>query len=162
MESKMRAEREQEKRGQYVSAAQSAYETGKSAALKSNPRIFQGIESKIADGVLDNVKNSLRTGNPVDVDTLRSQKFWESAAVAYRLSKGEDLMSIATKYYGERKVHTPMTPTHQETPTAGTPPKAEMTLSPEQEELISKGNITREQFMEAWKKERNIAAGRNR
>ena len=162
MESKMRAEREQEKRGQYVSAAQSAYETGKSAALKSNPRIFQGIESKIADGVLDNVKNSLRTGNPVDVDTLRSQKFWESAAVAYRLSEGEDLMSIATKYYGERKVHTPMTPTHQETPTAGTPPKAEMTLSPEQEELISKGNITREQFMEAWKKERNIAAGRNR
>jgi hypothetical protein len=65
-----------------------------------------------------------------------------------------------SKYY--TRSNQPMTPTHQETPGPGGVPKAEMTLSPEQEELISKGNITREQFMEAWKKERNIAAGRNR
>jgi hypothetical protein len=162
MESKMRAEREQERRGQYVNTARSAYEDGRAAALKSNPKIFQGIESKISEGVLDNVKHSLEAGNPVDVDTLRSPKFWESAAVAYRISEGEDLMSIANKYYGERKVLTPMTPTHTETPTSGTPPKAEMTLSPEQEELISKGHVTREQFMEAWKKERSIADGRKR
>jgi hypothetical protein len=55
-----------------------------------------------------------------------------------------------------------MAPTHQEVPGPGVVPKAEMTLSPEQEELISRGHITREQFMEAWKKERNIADGRKR
>jgi hypothetical protein len=74
-----------------------------------------------------------------------------------RIMGGEDV----SKYY-ERKVHTPMTPTHQETPSAGSPPKAEMTLTPEQEFIISKGNVTREAFMEAQKKVRNIAEEKSR
>ena len=154
---KDRAEREQEKTRQYVDTARTAYETGKAEALKANPNLYRGIEADLSREVLNSVQASLKAGSPVDSSALKNPKYWEAAAVAMRIMNGDDV----SKYY-ERKVHTPMTPTHQETPTAGTPPKAEMTLSPEQEELISKGNITREQFMEAWKKERNIAAGRNR
>ena len=154
---KDRAEREQEKTRQYVDTARTAYETGKAEALKANPNLYRGIEADLSREVLNSVQASLKAGSPVDSSALKNPKYWEAAAVAMRIMNGDDV----SKYY-ERKVHTPMTPTHQETPTAGTPPQAEMTLSPEQEELISKGNITREQFMEAWKKERNIAAGRNR
>jgi len=156
-----RAEREQERRGQYVNSARTAYETGKSEALKSNPKVFQGIEARISSEMLDTVKRSLETGNPIDADSLRNPNLWLAAAVAYRISEGEDLMTIASKY-SERKVHTPMTPTHQETPTAGGPPKAEMPLTPEQEFIISKGNVTREAFMEARKKVRDITEEKNR
>lgn len=162
MESKMRAEREQEKRGQYVNTARTAYESGKAAALKSNPKVFQGIESKVSEGMLDNVKRSLEMGNPVDVESLNNPKMWEAAAIAYRISEGEDLMSIASKYYDTRKATVPMTPTYTETPSAGTPPKAEMPLTPEQEFIISKGNITREAFMEARKKVRDITVEKSR
>jgi hypothetical protein len=162
MESKMRAEREQEKRGQYVNTARTAYENGKAAALKSNPKVFQGIESKVSEGMLDNVKRSLDAGNPVDIESLNNPKMWEAAAIAYRISEGEDLMSIASKYYDTRKATVPMTPTHTETPSAGTPPQAEMPLTPEQEFIISKGHITREAFMEARKKVRDITVEKSR
>jgi hypothetical protein len=157
MESKMKAEREQEKTRQYVDTARTAYEEGKAGAMKANPSLYRGIEADLSREVLNSVQSSLRAGSPVDASALKNPKYWEAAAVAMRIMGGEDV----SKYY-ERKVHTPMTPTHQETPTAGTPPQAEMTLTPEQEFIISKGNITREQFMEAWKKERSITAGRNR
>jgi hypothetical protein len=152
-----KAEREQEKTRQYVDTARTAYEEGKAGALKANPGLYRGIEADLSREVLNSVQSSLRAGQPVDASALKNPKYWEAAAVAMRIMGGEDV----SKYY-ERKVHTPMTPTHTETPTAGGPPQAEMTLSPEQEELISKGNITREQFMEAWKKERSIAGERNR
>lgn len=152
-----RAEREQEKVRSYVDTARTAYESGKAEALRTNPGLYRGIEADLSREVLNTVQASLRAGQPIETSALRNPKYLEAAAVAMRIMNGEDV----SKYY-ERKVHTPMTPTHQETPTAGGPPKAEMTLSPEQEELISKGNITREQFMEAWKKERSITEGRNR
>jgi hypothetical protein len=152
-----RAEREQEKNRSYVETARTAYEEGKAGALKANPALYRGIEADLSREVLNSVQASLKAGQPVDASALRNPKYWEAAAVAMRIMGGDDV----TKYY-EKKAHIPMTPTHQETPTAGGPPKAEMILSPEQEELISKGNITREQFMEAWKKERNIAGEKSR
>ena len=153
-------EREQERIRNIVNETKTAFEQGKEAAFKANPSLFKGIEAPLSNDLAGTVQNLFRSGQPVDSSYLKDPKQWESMAVAYRMSKGESLQSILSKYYS--KDTTPMTPAHQETPTAGAVPKAEMTLSPEQEELISKGNITREQFMEAWKKERSITEGRNR
>jgi hypothetical protein len=151
-----KAEREREKTEQYVNTARTAYEQGKAEALKANPNLYRGIETDLSREVLNTVQASLKSGAPVDASALRNPKYWEAAAVAMRIMQGDDV----SKYYV--RSNQPMTPAHQEVPGPGVVPKAEMTLSPEQEELISRGNITREQFMEAWKKERGIADGRRR
>lgn len=151
-----RAEREREKAESYVNTARTAYEAGRAEAIKANPNLYRGIESDLSREVLTSVQSSLKAGQPVDASALRNPKYWEAAAVAMRIMQGDDV----SRYYS--KSNAPMAPAHQETPTPGAVPKAEMTISPEQEELISKGHITREQFMEAWKKERNITEGRNR
>jgi hypothetical protein len=152
-----KAEREQEKTRQYVDTARTAYEEGKAGAIKANPNLYRGIEADLSREVSNSVLSSLKAGQPVDASALKNPKYWEAAAVAMRIMGGEDV----SKYY-ERKVHTPMTPAYTETPSAGGPPKAEVTLTPEQEFIISKGNVTREAFMEAQKKVRNIAEEKNR
>lgn len=158
MESKMREEREQERRGQYVNTARTAYENGKAAALKSNPKVFQGIESKVSEGMLDNVKRSLDAGNPVDIESLNNPKMWEAAAIAYRISEGEDLMSIASKYYDTRKATVPMTPTHTETPTSGGPPQDVVTLSADDRATARAWGFTDEQMMAQKKRSAEDAA----
>jgi hypothetical protein len=154
--SRDKAEREREKAEQYVNTARTAYEQGKNDAIKANPNLYRGIEADLSREVLNTVQASMKQGAPVDASALRNPKYWEAAAVAMRIMNGDDV----SKYY--TRSNQPMTPTHQEVPGPGVVPKAEMTLSPEQEELISRGHITREQFMEAWKKERSIADGRKR
>jgi hypothetical protein len=157
---KERQGREKDKAVQYVASARTGFEQGKMAATKANPNLYRGIEHLVESSILSQVQESYKAGNPIDPEALRNQEFWDLAAIAHRYTNGEPLKVILSKYFADR--HNPMAPVHQETPTASGPPKAEMTLSPEQEELISKGHITREQFMEAWKKERGITEGRNR
>ena len=151
-----RAEREKERVAQYVNTARSAYETGKDTAMKANPTLYRGIEADISREVLNNVQASLKAGQPVDTTILQNPRYWEAAALAYRVMNGEDV----SKFYN--KTHTPMAPAHTETPTPGAPPKAEMTLSPEQEELISRAGITREQFLQSWAKVKSSEAERSR
>lgn len=152
-----RQEREKERVTQYVNSARSAYEAGKDKALKANPNLYRGIEADISREVLNNVQNSLKSGQPVDTAVLENPRYWEAAALAYRVMNGEDV----SKFYSARQ-HTPMAPVYTETPGASAPPRPEMTLSPEQEELIARGGITREQFLEAWKKERSIGDARRK
>lgn len=142
-----RQEREKERVTQYVNSARSAYESGKDKALKANPNLYRGIEADISREVLNNVQNSLKSGQPVDTSVLENPRYWEAAALAYRVMNGEDV----SKFYATRQ-HTPMAPVHTETPGAGAPPRSEVSLSPEQEELIARGGITREQFLEAQKR----------
>jgi hypothetical protein len=151
-----RKEREREKVTQYVETARSAYERGKQEAIKANPNLYRGIEADISREVLANVKSSLQAGQPVDAAVLSNPRYWEAAALAMRVMNGEDV----SRYY--MKSHNPVAPAHTETPSAGGPPKAATTLSPEQEELIARGNITREQFMESLAKVRNVAEERSR
>jgi len=152
-----RQERERERVGQYVEKAKTAYETGKQEAMKANPTLYRGIEADISREVLNNVQSSLKAGQPVDEAVLRNPRYWEAAALAMRVMNGEDV----SKYY-TKPAHTPMSPAYTETPSAGGPPKAEMTLSPEQEELIAKGHVTREQFLESLGKIRAVNAERSR
>lgn len=151
-----RAERERERVSQYVNTARSAYEVGKAEALKANPNLFRGIEPDISREILNNVQSSLKAGAPVEADILRNPRYWEAAAVAMRIMNGEDV----SKYY--TRTHNPMTPAHQETPSAGGPPRAANQLTPEQEALIATGTVTREQFLESLGKVRSAAAERQR
>lgn len=152
-----RQERERERVGQYVEKAKAAYETGKQEAMKANPTLYRGIEADISREVLNNVQSSLKAGQPVDEAVLRNPRYWEAAALAMRVMNGEDV----SRYY-TKPAHTPMSPAYTETPSAGAPPKAEMTLSPEQEELISRAGITREQFLANWAKVKTETTERNR
>jgi len=152
-----RQEREKERVTQYVDSARSAYEVGKQEAVKVNPNLYRGIQADIEREVLNNVQASLRAGQPVDTAVLRNPRYWEAAALAMRVMNGEDV----SKYYA-RGPATPMAPGHQETPSAGPVPKVESGLSPEEEELISRGNITREQYLEARAKIRAGAEARRR
>ena len=153
---KDRKERERERVTTYVETARTAYERGKQEAMKANPALYRGIESDISREVLSNVQSSLQTGQPVDAAILSNPRYWEAAALAMRVMNGEDV----SKYY--QRSHAPVAPSHTETPTAGGPPKAATTLSPEQEELIARGNITREQFLESLAKVRTITEERSR
>jgi len=152
---KEKRERDKERVAQYVASARTSFESGKETAVKTNPNLFKGISEDISREILGNVQSGLQQGQPVDVEILRNPKYWEAAAVAYRIMNGEDV----SKYYGGTR--TPMTPAHTETPSAGNPPQA-ATLTPEQEELIARGHITREQFLEAQSKIRSTAAERAR
>jgi hypothetical protein len=137
-----KVEREQEKTRQYVDTARTAYEEGKAGAIKANPGLYRGIEADLSREVLNSVQSSLRAGQPVDASALKNPKYWEAAAVALRIMNGEDV----SKYY-ERKVHTPMTPTHTETPTAGGPPQAVSVLSESDKAGARFFGVTDEQWL---------------
>lgn len=136
-----RAEREKERAAGYVNTARSAYEVGKAEAIKANPNLFRGIETDIAREILNNVQASFRSGQPVDPEVLRNPRYYEAAALAYRVMNGEDV----SKFYG--RTHTPMTPTHTETPTAGGPPQDVVTMSEEERWTARQWGITDEQYM---------------
>jgi hypothetical protein len=137
-----KAEREQEKTRQYVDTARTAYEEGKAGAIKANPNLYRGIEADLSREVSNSVLSSLKAGQPVDASALKNPKYWEAAAVAMRIMGGEDVL----KYY-ERKVHTPMTPTHTETPTAGASPQAAQVLTPEEKAGAKFFGLTDEQWI---------------
>jgi hypothetical protein len=152
----LREEQKRERTTQYITSARSAFESARESALKANPALFKGILEDVSREIIGNVDAGLRAGQPVDVEILRNPKYLEAAAVAYRVMNGEDM----SKYYGG--VRQPMTPAYTETPTAGGSPQAANTLTPEQEELIAKGHITREQFLESLGKIRSVTAERAR
>lgn len=158
--SRLKDERDKEKAEQYINSARSAVDQGKLDAIKANPSLYRGLENQIYNDMATSISQSLKAGVPPDVTTYRDTKTWEAMAVARRLANGEDMQSIVSKYYA--KPHTPMSPAHTEVPGPGNVPKAEMVLSPEQEELISKGHVTREQFMKSWAFERRKAEERTR
>lgn len=147
-------EREREKAEQYVNTARQAYEQGKQEAIKVNPNLYRGIESDLSREVFNTVQASLRAGQPIDAGALRDPRYWEAAAVAMRIMRGDDV----SKYYA--KSHSPMAPVHQETPGPSGVPQVGVTLTPEEEALIARANITREQYLAAKEKERGIAERR--
>lgn len=156
---KERAEREREKQAQYIDHARRAFEAGRSKAVKEHEPLFKGIESTVALEMLNNVRDSFRAGQPVDVSVLEDPRYHLAAAVAMRIMNGDDI----SKYFTPRSNSpAPMAPAHTETPSGGAPPQVGMTLSPEQEELISRAGIKREQFIESMSKIRTAAQERNR
>jgi len=148
-------ERERERAEQYVNTARQAYEQGKTEAVKANPNLYRGIETELSREVFNTVHASLKSGQPIDAGALRDPRYWEAAAVAMRIMRGEDV----SKYYN--KTHTPMSPVHQDTPGPSGVPQVSTALSPEEEALIARANITREQYLAAKETERAKAAFRS-
>jgi hypothetical protein len=123
---KLREEQTRERTAQYVTSARSAFESARDSAVKANPTLFKGILEDVSREIIGNVDAGLRSGQPVDVEILRNPKYLEAAAVAYRIMSGEDV----SKYYGATR--TPMTSPYTETPTAGGPPQAVVSLTEEE------------------------------
>lgn len=137
MESKMRAERQKEQAIQYVNSAKTSFERGKEAAVKANPNLYSGIEQSVANAVLAQVQESYKAGQPMDPGLLNNSEYWALAAIAERISRGETMKSVLSKYYTEKP--TGMTAGHTETPTAGLPPQAGTSLT--------QGEIAMAQFL---------------
>ncbi len=136
-----RKEREREKAEQYVNTARNAYEAGKAEAVKGNPDLYRGIEADLSREVFNTVQASLRAGQPVDAGALRDPRYWEAAAVAFRIMRGEDV----AKYYGRKT--TPMAPVHQETPSPGGMPQAVPVLSESEKAGAKFFGLTDEQWI---------------
>ena len=62
--------------------------------MKANPNLYRGIEADISREVLNNVQNSLKSGQPVDTTVLENPRYWEAAALAYRVMNGEDVSKV--------------------------------------------------------------------
>ena len=133
---KERAEREKRDRENYILNARSNYETGRSTAMRQNPKLFHGVEREVSDEVFKAFER-----NAVSADALRDPGFWEASASLVRFLKGERNLD---KYFGPSQ--SPVAPTHTETPSPTMPPQAGVSLTPEQEEAARLGGFTREQF----------------
>ena len=147
-----KAERDRREKEQYIQAAKSNYESGRNTALKQNPRVFAGIEADVSKEVFTAFEKGM-----VNADALRDPGFWEASAAIIRFARGERNLE---KYYHSQP--TPVAPAHTEVPNASIPPKVEPTLSVEQEELIQRAGITREQFLQSMAKVRAADAERKR
>ena len=114
--------------------------------MKANPNLFKGIDGEISREILNNIQSSFQAGQPVDPEVLSNPRYYEAAALAFRVMNGDDV----SRYYN--RAPAPMAPAHTETPTAGSPPQATTTLSPEQEEALRVSGIPREQFIQNWQR----------
>lgn len=138
-----KAEREREKATQYVDSARRAFESGREAALKENRELFRGIETVVATEMLNNIRDSFKSGQPVDITVLENPRYHLAAALAMRVMNGDDL----SKYFGPRQT-VPMAPVYTETPSAGIPPKAAPVLSDSERALARSFGVTEEQWAE--------------
>lgn len=145
-----KAEREREKREAYVERAKNLFETGSKTAGEKLGKLLTGIDHEVKQYVQQGI-----VSGSINPEAATNPELWASTALMLRYMKGERDFN---KYFSEPRQG--MAPSYTETPTAGQPPKAEVVLSPEQEELISRGNITREQFMEARARVRAESEGR--
>lgn len=148
-----RAERERRDLEAKVERAKSLFETGKRSAFEKGGKLFQGIENEVAQ----EIQRGMISG-AIQPEAATDPTLWEVTAMAIRYANRKE--RSFDKYFADHR--TPMSPGHQETPTPSGPPKAEMTLSPEQEELISRTGITREQFLQNWAKVKAGEQERNR
>ena len=155
-----KAERERERAEQTVYQARSAFEQGRQKAVQSNPNLFRGIETDLANQLTQTIAQSIRSGQQIDAGTLQDPKYWQTAAVAMRMARGEDPVKILG--YFSQAPTTPVAPVHTEVPSPGGPPQGAVTLSPEQEEAARLGGFTREQFMEHLAKVRSETQWRNK
>lgn len=140
---KEKQERERERVSGYITTARTRFEAGKSEAVKANPALFKGISEDISREILGNVQAGLQAGQPVDSEILGNPKYWEAAAVAYRIMNGEDV----SKFYGGTR--NPMAPVHTDVPTAGSPPQAAPTLTPQEAAMAQFLGGTPEQYAAA-------------
>lgn len=146
-----KAERERERAEQTVYQARTAFERGRAKAVQSNPELFRGIEPDLAAQLTNTVAMGIRSGQQVDTGTLEDPQYWKTAAITYRLSRGEDPVKVLS-YFAKTGAPTTVTPVHTEVPSPGVAPQDTAPITPEQVEAARMAGFTREQFAEMWKK----------
>jgi hypothetical protein len=132
-----RAEREKEKREQYVERAKSLFEEGKKTAASQGGKVIRGIEDDIANEIQRGV-----ISGAINPESAKDQNLWEMTGMAIRYARGERNFD---KYFGQER--SPMSPVHTETPTAGGPPKDVVTLTDEERFTAKSWGITEEQML---------------
>jgi hypothetical protein len=147
-----RQERERERTENTIYQARTAFEQGRQKAAQSNPNLFRGIETELANQLTNTVAQGIRNGQQIDVDTLKDPKYWQTAAVAMRMARGEDPVRILS--YFAPASQPAVAPVHTEVPGPSGPPQVSASLTPEQEMAAQMGGLTREQFIESLGKVR--------
>jgi len=143
-----KAERERERTEQTVYQARSAFERGRAKAVQSNPELFRGIESDLANQLTNTVAMGIRSGQQVDSGTLEDPQYWKTAAITYRLSKGEDPVKVLS-YFAKSGGTTPVAPVHTEVPSPGAAPQGPPPLSEYDRAGAKFFGVTEEQWLAA-------------
>jgi hypothetical protein len=135
-----KAERDKERAAQTVMQTRDAFEKGKQAA-RSSP-MLKGIELQVEQQMTAMVGEAMRHGQYVDPKELENPRYWEAAAAAYRIYKGEDL----SKYYAKAPTNL-VAPGHTEVPSAGGAPQGVVGLTEEEKLTARQWNVTDEQML---------------
>lgn len=139
-----KAEREQEKRSQYVERARELFETGRKTVVTPTNKLVHGIEDAIAAEIQNGIINGV-----IDPTAATDPDLWNVTALAYRYKAlGERNFD---KYLGSTTQG--MAAGHQETPTPGAPPKAAPVLTSEERAGARFFGVTDEQWTATKKAE---------
>jgi hypothetical protein len=138
---KERADREAKEAQERDVQARSAFEFGRSQAMRQTPKLYGGIEDEVARAVIDGY-NQKR----VTMTDLNNPQFWDGTASIIRIMKGERDLN---KYYVSTPV--PAQPGGVESPSAGLPPQATVTLTDKERAMVKQYGLKEEQYLEMKK-----------
>lgn len=136
-----RAELDRKEAERRETDARSAFEFGRSTAMKGNPKLYAGIEQDVAAAVVQSYND-----RKVTATEMNQPQFWDTTAALLRFMRGERNLE---KYYGSSPV--PPAPASIETPSQAMPPQASANLTEMDRALISKSGFTVEQYLEKQK-----------
>ncbi len=124
-----------------------SYNMGKDAALKSNPRLFEGIEPLVEQGVQMAYR---QYGTPVTA--LRDPRTWERVAAAIRWERGE-----TDRLVGLRPQ--PPNPPATGVPNQTRPAKAGIDLDEQSRRIAKEYGLSEQEAKEVIEKEMDISGG---
>lgn len=131
----------------YVAAetAKRNFVSGRDRAMRETPGLFQGLERQVSDSVSQAYKDKLLTP-----DQLNDPKTWQLAAQMVRWERGEYDLG---RYYHPAQPPTPVDPGFQQVPTTRQAASGQVTLSPEQREMLRLWGKDEATFLKAYEKE---------
>lgn len=136
-------ERKKQDKAREDQEARKDYETGFAQAKQTTKGLYDGIEQDVQRKVAD-----AYFAGAISRDQLRDPMVWEITAIAERRMRGEKILD---KYFSNPTPQA-VQAVHTEVPGPQTPPKAEVSLTAEEEEIIKVGRVSREAYLAAKKK----------
>jgi hypothetical protein len=137
-----KVERERQMKDDRDRQARTAFEFGRTRAMRERPGLYNGIEQEVAAAVV----GAYQTGQ-ADITQLDKPEFWETTASLMRFLRGERNLE---KYY--TNVPSPVSSMPTERPTATMPPQEAVSLT-ENERLMAKNfNVSEERLAELKRK----------
>lgn len=123
--------------------APQAFASGRTAAMKAVPKLFEGIEVQVSQLVKESYD-----AKAISAEMMRDPKTWMTAAELYRREQGEQDFG---KYY--KAPPKGMAAVQTERPGATRTAKAGPTLTPEQEAMVAQWGMPKDKFLKAYERE---------